>query len=114
MHHAVGGRHVGGAELDAAVEQVCDERHIAGEPDQLRDDQHRFRPARQSNRFRQPWPVVVAARFDFGEFGDQFTAGNVGMDGGLLGFQSETAAALLDRGYAVLRDEAGHSALHDL
>jgi hypothetical protein len=102
----VGLGEVDGGELDAALHQVRDERHVAGQPIQFRDDQGRTVEAAEAEGLGELRAVVALAALDLHDFSREAPVApvEVGAHRLLLGLQAEAAASLLLSRDAVVGD----------
>ena len=109
----VGLGHVAGHEIDAALHQVCDEGHVAGQTVQTGDQKHGTALAALFQGGEELRPVrVPASALDLGEFGGQLTAVDLAGDSLALRVEAEAASALAVGGDAVVGDETGQGSGH--
>ena len=97
QHEPGGVRHVHGQEIGLRLHRSGDERHAAGKPVELGDQQRRRLLALAGGKgVLEFGPVAFATALDLDVFGDHVggPSGQILVNGFLLRFQSEAGAAL--------------------
>jgi hypothetical protein len=106
----VGLRAVAGDELNARIQNASNKLDVTGQPVQFGDYQCRTSRPATTQRSSQLRPVSFTPALNFGELGQQASTANMAQHGNPLGFEPQTALALLHSRNPEVRYEPCHVA----